>query len=90
VTFRFKEPIGFTAKVTPPESDREITPRQKQILMILSQHEKMPLREIVGFLENPPADRTIGDDLAQLKGLGIVDSEGVGRGAKWFVVRMGR
>lgn len=90
VTFRFKEPIGSSIKVLPTEIKLDITPRQKQILTILSQHEKMPLRDIRGFLENPPADRTIGDDLAQLKESGLVDSEGVGRGARWFVLRMGR
>lgn len=65
-------------------SQREITPRQKQILTILLQHGKIALRNIRSFLENPPADRTIRDDSAQLKTLSLVDSEGMGRGARWF------
>ncbi len=91
VTFKFKNPIGAVTKVELIEpSQWEITARQKQILTILSQHGRIALRDIRGFLENPPADRTIRDDLAQLKTLGLVDSEGMGRGARWYIVRMGR
>jgi ATP-dependent DNA helicase RecG len=91
VTFKFKNPIGVDAKMPLIEpSQREITSRQKQILAILSQQGKMALREIRAFLESPPADRTIRDDLAQLKNLGFIDSEGMGRGARWFILRMGR
>ena len=35
------------------EAELEISQRQKQILAILSQHGKMPLREVRRFLENP-------------------------------------
>jgi len=45
----------------------------------------MPLRNIREFIKNPPANRTIGDDLAELKKLGLVDTEGVGKGAQWFI-----
>ena len=91
VTFKFKNSIGVIAKGQPTELlQREMTSRQKQILTILSQHGKMAVREIREFLENPPADRTIGDDLAQLKKLDLVDSKGVGRGARWFILKMGR
>lgn len=47
----------------------------------------MALRDISASLENAPSNRTIGDDLAQLKKLNLVDSEGVGRGARWFVLK---
>jgi hypothetical protein len=57
-----------------------ITLRQKQILTILSQHGKMAVRDISAFLENAPSNRTIGDDLAQLKKINLVASEGVGIG----------
>ena len=88
VTFKFKNPISVYVKTQLVESSqRGITSRQKQILAILSKHGKMALREIRAFLENPPADRTIRDDLAQLKNLGLIDSEGMGRGARWFILR---
>ena len=40
---------------------------------------------IADLLHNPPANRTIGDDLSYLKSLGLIDSAGIGRGAKWFL-----
>jgi len=85
VTFKFdnyKDSVGETQLT---ESLRqEISPRQKQILIILSQQGKIALRDIRRLLENPPADRTIRDDLAELKKLGLIDSEGAGRGSRWF------
>lgn len=86
VTFRFKHPIGATSQ-TSLEQQIEITPRQQQILDILSENNKMAVREIRQHLENPPAVRTLGDDLAYLKKYGLIDSEGVGRGAKWFLLK---
>jgi ATP-dependent DNA helicase RecG len=91
VTFKFKNPIGTSSKTELIESSQwKISSRQKQILTILSQQGRIALRDIRGFLENPPADRTIRDDLAQLKKLGLVDSEGMGRGARWFILKIGR
>lgn len=90
VTFRFNEPIGATVKVLSPEAEWEISQRQKQILAILAQHGKMPLREVRRFLENPPADRTLRDDFARLKVLGLIDSEGMGRGSRWFITKIRR
>ena len=37
-------------------------------------------------MKNPLAPRTVGDDLPYLKSIGLVDSQGVGRGAIWFLI----
>ncbi len=47
----------------------------------------MTLRQIVQQLEDPPASRTVGDDLAHLKSLHLVDSSSIGKSAKWFLVK---
>ncbi len=88
VTFKFKNPIETSAKTQTTEvSLHDLSVRQKQILTILSQNKKMALREIREFLDNPPANRTIGDDLAELKKLDLIHSEGVGKGARWFILK---
>jgi ATP-dependent DNA helicase RecG len=89
VTFKFKSPVGVSVKSQLPKFAEDITLRQKQILTILSQHGKMAIRDISAFLENAPSNRTIGDDLAQLKKINLVGSEGVGRGARWFTLQIG-
>ena len=64
MTFRFKESIGMATKVIASKTELNITLRQEQILRIFSQDGRMSLRSFREFLENPPANRTIGDDLA--------------------------
>ncbi len=39
------------------------------------------------ILSYPPADRTIRDDLASLKGMELIGSKGFGRGAVWYLVK---
>jgi predicted HTH transcriptional regulator len=91
IIFKFKEPIGIPKPSSSPDEQLALTLRQKKILKILEQEGKIALREIVSLLETPIAARTIGDDLAYLKQLGLVDSEGTGKGAKWFsTTSMGR
>ena len=35
-------------------------------------------------MRNHPADRTVRDELARLKTLGLIDSKSFGRGALWY------
>lgn len=86
VIFRFKESISMSFNEKSDSQYQELSLRQKQIVKILMQEKKIALREIIMLLENPPSPRTVGDDLAQLKQLGFVDSDGTGRGAKWFLL----
>lgn len=42
---------------------------------------------IIERLNTSAAPRTIRDNLANLKNLGLIDSAGAGRGAKWFLAK---
>ena len=83
VRFFFKEPIGAKATTT---TNLPLKDRAKEILQILATHKSLSLRMIVEQLHNPPSNRTVGDDLAHLKQLGLVGSDGIGVGAKWFLI----
>ncbi len=56
------------------------------MVQILAGESYLPLRAVVERLIDPPASRTVGDDLAQFKSLGLGESEGVGRGTKWYLI----
>lgn len=87
VIFPFKESMGETARDTiHPISQSELTLRQRDILKILSANEKMSVGEILNQLEGTekPAPRTLRDDLARLKSMGLIDLEGRAKTAKWF------
>ncbi len=87
VRFFFKEPIGLVIPKLPiAASNSSLNKREIEILQILIKGEHLSLREIIQRLESPPASRTLGDNLAHLKEKNIIDSEGIGRGAKWFMV----
>lgn len=77
-------PIGYIA---PLRVSHDLTPRQREILLLLAGKETTPLRTIRAGLENPPAHRTLQDDLAHLKRLGLIDSGGHGRGAAYWLRR---
>ena len=85
IRFFFKEPIGVAATETTP--GLELKPRQLKILEILAKNkEPLSLQKIVSELETTTSPRTIGDDLANLKEKGLVNSSGIGRGSKWHLV----
>lgn len=77
-------PVGYIA---PLRVSHDLTPRQREILFLLSGRGPTPLRDIRGGLENPPAPRTLQDDLAHLKRLGLIDSGGHGRAAAYWLCR---
>lgn len=86
VTFKFKEPMGRPAEVS-TELSYKLTSRQHEVLNILSGGAKMTLNDISSKLTNPPAPRTLRDDLAHLKSLGIIDLEGRAKTSKWFLTK---
>lgn len=61
----------------------DLTDRQREILQALSDGQQRPFREIYQALDNPPAERTVRDDLMLLRSIGLVDSSGHGAGARW-------
>jgi ATP-dependent DNA helicase RecG len=88
VVFPFKEPMGgMVRKTTQDVSQFELTPRQKEILKILSSAEKMSVGDISNHLQDAPAARTLRDDLARLKAMDLIDLEGRAKAARWFLVK---
>lgn len=77
-------PSGY---VPPLRIAYDLTDRQREILDIISSTDEIPFRRIRDRLSESPADRTIRDDLAFLKGAGLIGSRGFGRGAVWYLVR---
>lgn len=83
VTVRF-----FPARYLPPQRvARNLSERQQQVLSLLSTaHPGLALREIIAQLGDAPAEWEVKNDLLLLKQLALVDTNGHGRGAYWFLV----
>lgn len=77
-------PSGYIA---PRRVAHDLTERQREILQVLSRHAKAPLRVIREELARSAADRTIQEDLAHLRRLGLVGASGRGRGARYWLQR---
>lgn len=73
-------PSGYIA---PHRVAHDLTERQREILQVLSQQPSMPLREIRARMKDPPSDRRMREELLHLKRLGLISSEGYGRGSNW-------
>jgi len=76
-------PSGYIA---PHRVAHDLTERQREILQVIGRGRRIPLREIMSSLSNPPAEATVRDDLYHLKRLGLIVSAGRGRGATWSLV----
>ena len=96
VQFIFEEPIGPRAgkvnqkhhsdKVIQEASPLEkLSKRQLEILKILGRSEGLKAVEIKDQLLDPPAERTLREDLFELKKFGLIDSRGRARATIWFL-----
>jgi ATP-dependent DNA helicase RecG len=79
-------PNGYIA---PHRVAHDLTDRQREILQILA-FGKMALCEIFPTLSHPPSLRTLRDELYHLKRIGLVDTQGYGRGATWFLAQISK
>lgn len=82
VIFKFKEAMNTAVTITQPS---DFTPRQMEIIAILKNVEEMSLKDIREHLPTLLAERTIRENLADLKKQGIVSSRGQARSTKWFL-----
>jgi ATP-dependent DNA helicase RecG len=73
--------------IPPRQVKQDLTRRQRRILRVLSQKRHAAVRDIAARLEMEA--RPIRDDLALMKQLGLVDNQGHGRGAVWFLLEAG-
>ena len=80
VTVRFRR-----ADYLPPRQvDGELTKQQRTVLTLLHQSDgALALRDIRAALGSQAKERQLRGDLATLKAKGLVESTGVGRGARW-------
>jgi ATP-dependent DNA helicase RecG len=86
IVFRFKEAMN-----TAPQKSNELlvyplTPRQKEIINLLKNMDTMTANEIRQQLQDPPAQRTLRDNLTYLKKIKIIDSHGHAKTAMWFLI----
>jgi ATP-dependent DNA helicase RecG len=83
VTIRFR-PVRY---LPPQRVARNLTEQQQRILSLLSgARPGLALRDILAGLENLPPEWDVKSDLTLLKQLALVDTNGHGRGAYWFLV----
>jgi len=69
---------------TPPHRiGHDLSDRQRQVLQILAGGVTKRFSDIYQQLENPPAERTVREDLRLLRELGMVELSGHGAGARW-------
>lgn len=69
---------------TPPHRiGHDLSDRQRQVLLILAGGATQRFSDIYQQLENPPAERTVREDLRLLRELGMVELSGHGAGARW-------
>jgi ATP-dependent DNA helicase RecG len=73
-----------TESLPPVRREFDLTERQRAIRAMLPESGRgLALREIHARLEDDPTERQVREDLAVLKALGLADSSGRGRGARW-------
>lgn len=71
--------------IAPHRVAYDLTGRQREILQVLAQRPAMPLREIRSRLASSPSERTLQQELAYLRQLGLIESGGWGRGAAYWL-----
>jgi ATP-dependent DNA helicase RecG len=81
VTVRFRP-----SRYEPPQRiGHNLTAQQQAVLRILAGGRRRAVRQILLELGPQAGSRSVRDDLAFLKDLGLVHLEGHGRGARWFL-----
>jgi ATP-dependent DNA helicase RecG len=75
-------PSGYHPPLT---ATHDLTDRQRQILLLLSNGERWRVRDMLEKLSDRPASRTLRDDLQLLRSLGLVESGGRSVAARWWL-----
>lgn len=63
-----------------------LTSRHQEIVEILGEKRELKMKEILSLLKNPPAERTLRDDLSFLKSKGLIGFKGHAKSAVWFIL----
>lgn len=89
VTFlrnEFFQESNLIISKTKEKIKKDLSSRQTEILDILSHRGELKMREILENLKDPPAERTLRDDLAKLRENGLIDFKGQTRSSTWFLI----
>lgn len=70
----------------PQRIGHDLTDVQRDILAFLNGEGACRLSQIEAFLGDRAITRRVRDELQLLKRLGVVETSGRGKGAKWFLV----
>jgi ATP-dependent DNA helicase RecG len=71
--------------VPPSKIGHSLSPLQEELLSVLSDAGPASLANIRSCIRSDVAGRTIQENLAMLRTLGLADSSGRGRGARWML-----
>lgn len=74
-----------SAYLPPQRVGRNLSERQQNVLRVLAEGRSMALGAIAGTLGLSVEDRSVQSDLQLLRNLGLVDTTGWGRGARWHL-----
>jgi ATP-dependent DNA helicase RecG len=69
----------------PLQVSRELSERQRHVLLTLSDRREWRVQEILAQLENPPSLRSLQADLRTMRELRLVQTSGRGRHARWWL-----
>jgi ATP-dependent DNA helicase RecG len=74
-----------SAYVPPDRISHDLTERQREILVVLSSAAKLRSGEIAARLKETLSAATLRRELTLLRELGLIESQGRGRGAVWLL-----
>jgi hypothetical protein len=83
----------FPTSINPPrillgtldEQQAKLNRRQREIIEMLSNVSELKPKDIIDGLTEPTTERTLRRDLAGLRELNIIDTQGSGRTVVWFL-----
>lgn len=78
-----------STSIAPRRVARDLTARQREILDVLARADSMAFSDVRAGLRDAPSDRSVRNDLAHLRDLGLASLEGHGRGARWSLASPG-
>ena len=89
----FKVTFMFPTSINPPrillgtldEQQAKLNRRQREIIEMLSHVSELKPKDIIDGLTEPTTERTLRRDLAGLRALNIIDTQGSGRTVVWFL-----
>jgi ATP-dependent DNA helicase RecG len=83
--FNFKEAMSTAIQKPDQAWLEQLTPRQKEIIAILSTENAMSTHAIRQQMQDPPSERTLRYDLANLRDKGVISSVGTTKTTTWSI-----